>query len=121
MPPADASNPLAALLASLRRTGLLTPEALAEVEARPDAQGTDPKPLGRHLFQQGLVTRYQLNQLATGRDDDLIPVEVAVTVSVSVQNIGSNLESEPFVHVDCGLYPLLHEVVRPVRVEDRVA
>lgn len=67
-----ATNPLATLLATLRRTSLLPDAQLQEIESRPEARGTDPKPLGRLLFQQGKLTRYQLNQLAAGRDDQLV-------------------------------------------------
>lgn len=71
-PPSIAANPLATLLATLRRTTLLPANQLEEIEKRPEAQGTDPKPLGRVLFHQGWLTRYQLNQLAAGRDDQLV-------------------------------------------------
>lgn len=68
----DSPNPLSLLLSGLQRLDVLPSHALAEALQRPEAQGDDPQPLGRWLFQQGYLTRYQLNQLATGRDDDLV-------------------------------------------------
>src|SRR5204862_8368607 len=71
-PTAVAAHPVATLLATVRRTGLLAPATLAEVEARPEASSDDPKPLGRYLFQNGYLTRYQLTYAASGRDEDLV-------------------------------------------------
>jgi WD40 repeat protein len=65
-------NRLAVLLATLRRTQLLDGPILDEVARRPEAAGDDPRPLGRYLLQRGLLTRYQLNQLAQGHDGDLV-------------------------------------------------
>lgn len=66
------SNLLATLLDTLRRTAILSDAQLSESLAKPEARGSDPRPLGRFLLQQGWLTRYQLNQLATGRDGDLV-------------------------------------------------
>lgn len=72
-PPTDpAVNSREMLLGTLRRLALLPSGAIDEVAARPDCQGSDPKPIGRHLFLNGYLTRYQLNQAAAGRDDDLV-------------------------------------------------
>lgn len=60
------------LLATLRRTALLPTTTLDDVAGRADCLGDDAKPLIRHLFQAGLLTRYQLAQAALGRDDDLV-------------------------------------------------
>ncbi|MBX7105304.1 MAG: protein kinase [Gemmataceae bacterium] len=67
---ADRSRDL--LVATLRRTGIVPEAALADALARPDCQGDDARALGRYLFQSGLLTRYQLNNAALGRDDDLL-------------------------------------------------
>jgi len=65
-------NPLETLLTTLRRTAILPPDVTQGILRRPEAAGDDPVPLAKHLFQQGLLTKYQLSQLIAGRDDDLV-------------------------------------------------
>lgn len=67
-----ALNPLEILLATLRRTSVLPPDVVQGILRRPEAAGGDPVPLAKQLFQQGLLTKYQLAQLIAGRDDDLV-------------------------------------------------
>jgi serine/threonine-protein kinase len=72
MPGSTALNPLETLLATLRRTAILPPDVTHEVLRRPEATGDDPVPLAKQLYQQGLLTKYQLSQLIAGRDDELV-------------------------------------------------
>jgi serine/threonine-protein kinase len=44
---------------------------LEELAALPEAQDPDPRVLGRVLLRRGLLTRYQINQVAQGRGKDL--------------------------------------------------
>ena len=51
---------------SLRASGLLTDDQLAELARCPEARDPAPTPLARVIFQRGWLTRFQLNMIAAG-------------------------------------------------------
>jgi WD40 repeat protein/serine/threonine protein kinase len=67
-----ATNAKVTLFERLRESGLLEPAQLEELERLPEARDADPRPLGRLLLQRGLLTRFQINQLAVGRGKELV-------------------------------------------------
>jgi serine/threonine-protein kinase len=60
------------LIDRLRESGLLDAGTVNELAQLPQAEEADPRPLGKILFDRGLLTRYQLNRLANGKAKDLI-------------------------------------------------
>jgi WD40 repeat protein len=59
-------------LDQLRASQLLEPSQLHEIGSYPEAQEADPRKLARRLLDRGLLTRYQINQVAQGRGADLV-------------------------------------------------
>src|SRR5947209_5502173 len=66
-----ATNLNPTLFDHLRASGLLEQARLDELGRLPEAANPDPRALGRLLLQRGLLTRFQINQVAQGRGKDL--------------------------------------------------
>src|SRR5438132_847404 len=62
---------LAAFLQALKDSGLLEPAQLTELEGSPLSQGEDMLLLARVIVRRGWLTRFQVNQLAAGRGQEL--------------------------------------------------
>ncbi|MBY0527057.1 MAG: protein kinase [Gemmataceae bacterium] len=56
---------------TLRCWGLLDPAQLSEL-GRTGMQQADPRPLAKHLLQQGWLTPYQINHVLAGRSEELV-------------------------------------------------
>src|SRR5262249_9213589 len=66
-----ATEHVVTLFERLREAELLPPEGLAELGRLPEALDPDPRALGRLLVERGLLTRFQVNQVAQGRGKEL--------------------------------------------------
>src|SRR5262245_30420676 len=62
----------ATLFQHLQQCDLLDAARIEELAALPESKEKDPRALGRILLRRGLLTRYQINQLAQGRGKELI-------------------------------------------------
>src|SRR5262245_12862396 len=60
------------LLDHLREADLLATTRLAELTDLPQAEGDDPRPMGRLLLERGWLTRLQVNFAAAGRAKELL-------------------------------------------------
>src|SRR5262249_58540673 len=67
-----ATNVKPTFLEQLRASGLLEPEQLEELATLAEAKQADPRPLARHVFQRGWLTKYQINQIVAGRARELV-------------------------------------------------
>jgi serine/threonine protein kinase/WD40 repeat protein len=59
------------LLDRLRDSGLLQSEQLEQLGQLPETQRKDPNSLGRFVYQQGWLSKYHINQIASGKGRDL--------------------------------------------------
>jgi eukaryotic-like serine/threonine-protein kinase len=59
------------LLELLRESDLLESAQLAELAKLPEASDPDPRVLAKVVLQRGLLTRFQVNQIASGRGKEL--------------------------------------------------
>lgn len=88
------TNRLTVFLDTLRRTGLLDGAQLEAILTRPDAAGTDPKPLATYLLQAGLLTRHQLTNLAAGRDAELVLGPYRLLDPVGSSKLGTTFRAQ---------------------------
>jgi hypothetical protein len=66
------TDAVAAFADAICRHQLLAPEAQEELKRDLRQRFPDPRTLGRELIQRGWLTPYQVNQLAQGRDQNLL-------------------------------------------------
>src|SRR5262249_42674828 len=70
--PVPAITSVAAVLATARQCGLLSPGQLEELPPHSAARLAEPRMLGKELLRRGWLTPYQVNQLLQGRGRDLV-------------------------------------------------
>jgi serine/threonine protein kinase len=76
------------VLKQIERLDLLEPERRRECEQLASGEGFTVMRLGRELLDRGLMTPYQLNQLMTGRGNDLILGEYVLVARLGSGGMG---------------------------------